>query len=153
MVACSVAVATTATTASTTACSGLIWLGAMILRFALALAGRRLTVDLLSCLSLLMLHWLSFLWTLYSLKSCQWGKIACTVSITGSMIVGISSFVKFSFLLRLSSSLFCYAWLGRTPLFQLWTESVILVACSYFASCGRYLHMHYSNRCLLLHGA
>ena len=124
------------TIASTTACSGSIWLGAMLLRLELALAGNGLPVDSLFCFSSPVLHWLPFLQTLHSSKSCQWGKIACTASITDSAIVGILSFVN---------SLFCYAWLGHTTLFQLQTESVILVVCSYFASCGRHLHMQYSN--------
>ena len=38
-------------------------------------------------------------------------------------------------------------------LFQLQTESVILVAYSHFTACDRHLHMHCSNWCPLLHGA
>ena len=50
-------------------------------------------------------------------------KIDCMILITGSKIVGISSFVNFSFLLCLT---------GCIPLFQFMTKLVILVACSHF---------------------
>ena len=38
----------------------------------------------------------------------------------------------------LSNSLFYYAWLSCTTLFQLWIDSVILAVCSHFTSHGRH---------------
>ena len=111
------------------------------MRSLLPLAGRRLPVDSFFCFSLSILSWLVQSHVFF--KASPVRKIYCMASITGSKIVGIST---------LSVSLFCYTWLDRTLLFQLWTESIVLVACLPFTLCDTHLCLHYSNWCPLLYG-
>ena len=96
------------------------------MRLLLPLAGRRLPVDLFFCFSLSILSWLVQSRVFFKASPVRREKIYCMASIIGSKIVGIST---------LSVSLFSYTWLGRTLLFQLWTESIILVVCLPFTSC------------------
>ena len=111
------------------------------MRLLLPLAGRSLPVDSFFCFSLSILSWLVQSRIFFEASPLR--KIYRMALIIGSKIVGIST---------LSVSLFCYNWIGRTLLFQLWTELIVLVACLPFTSCDMHLCMHYSNWHPLLYG-
>ena len=103
-------------------CTLLIWLGTMLMRLAFALASYGLPVDSFFCFSSPILHW---------------SKLMCHVFIVspvGKKLIAWRQLQvwRLQEYRLLSISLFCYAWLGCTSLFQFMIELAVLVACSYF---------------------